>query len=524
MREASPASASSEGVRIVPGFFEETLPALAGDRWALMRLDGDTYEATWLTLAALYGGLAARRLRDRRRLPRHAHGVRPRGRRVPRAARHRRSRSRRSTGRACAGGARATPRSRRRRRPRSAPTRTQAPARVGTGLPRSERELELDRRGRGAARATRRAAERRRTAGCWRAGRLRRRMIAFGCAITRPDVYRALRGAGHPARRRARGGRATTRRSQRHDRSQNYNALLDAAAGAPRTSRRSCSSTRTRRSSTTDFCADDPRHARRPRRSASIGCVGAIGVRSIAWWEGSVTLASFINRYDEHGGGDLHSFSWNWDEAPPVRAHRRGRHARRLPARAAAVGRAQSALRRVARRLPRLRPRLLPAGPRGGPQGRHRRLPGHPPPAAGDASPTREEWVEAHIRVAEKWDGRMPGIGAAAGDVAGARAAAPRPSATPRAPRAPTTALRDRGARPRARARARARRARASRGASRRRCGCRRAACASSPRRRARVIAFGTFVAEERRVPRPRGPGHRARGRARLGGRSPTRR
>ena len=48
-----------------------------------------------------------------------------------------------------------------------------------------------------------------------------------------------------------------------------------------------------------------------------VGCVGAIGVRSIAWWEASVTLASFINRYEEHGGGDLRSFSWTWDDAPP---------------------------------------------------------------------------------------------------------------------------------------------------------------------------------------------------------------
>ena len=30
-----------------------------------------------------------------------------------------------------------------------------------------------------------------------------------------------------------------------------------------------------------------------------------------------MTLASFINRYEEHGGGDLASFSWAWDEAPP---------------------------------------------------------------------------------------------------------------------------------------------------------------------------------------------------------------
>jgi hypothetical protein len=47
------------GVELVPGFFEETLPALSDKRWSLVRLDGDTYDATRLSLEALYPGLAA---------------------------------------------------------------------------------------------------------------------------------------------------------------------------------------------------------------------------------------------------------------------------------------------------------------------------------------------------------------------------------------------------------------------------------------------------------------------------------
>jgi O-methyltransferase len=47
------------GVEFVPGFFEQTLAGLAGRRWALVRLDGDTYEATRVALHALYPGLAA---------------------------------------------------------------------------------------------------------------------------------------------------------------------------------------------------------------------------------------------------------------------------------------------------------------------------------------------------------------------------------------------------------------------------------------------------------------------------------
>jgi O-methyltransferase len=46
------------GVEFVPGFFEETLAALAGRRWALVRLDADTYEPTREALRSLYPGLA----------------------------------------------------------------------------------------------------------------------------------------------------------------------------------------------------------------------------------------------------------------------------------------------------------------------------------------------------------------------------------------------------------------------------------------------------------------------------------
>jgi Macrocin-O-methyltransferase (TylF) len=46
------------GVAFVPGFFQETLPGLTGRRWSLIRLDGDTYDATRLALECLYPGLS----------------------------------------------------------------------------------------------------------------------------------------------------------------------------------------------------------------------------------------------------------------------------------------------------------------------------------------------------------------------------------------------------------------------------------------------------------------------------------
>ncbi|HEV7461047.1 MAG TPA: glycosyltransferase, partial [Solirubrobacteraceae bacterium] len=66
----------------------------------------------------------------------------------------------------------------------------------------------------------------------------------------------------------------------------------------------------------------DPDFCRKLRGALSdpevgvVGCVGAVGVRSIAWWEGSVTWASFTHRYEEMGGGELPALSWKTDELP----------------------------------------------------------------------------------------------------------------------------------------------------------------------------------------------------------------
>jgi O-methyltransferase len=46
------------GVEFLPGFFEDTLATVADRRWALVRLDADTYEPTRLALDTLYPGLA----------------------------------------------------------------------------------------------------------------------------------------------------------------------------------------------------------------------------------------------------------------------------------------------------------------------------------------------------------------------------------------------------------------------------------------------------------------------------------
>jgi len=49
---------------------------------------------------------------------------------------------------------------------------------------------------------------------------------------------------------------------------------------------------------------------------AIVGCAGAIGVRSIAWWEGSLTWAGLTHRYSEYGGGDFPAISWRPETVP----------------------------------------------------------------------------------------------------------------------------------------------------------------------------------------------------------------
>jgi hypothetical protein len=50
---------------------------------------------------------------------------------------------------------------------------------------------------------------------------------------------------------------------------------------------------------------------------AIVGCAGAVDVRSIAWWEGSITWAAFTHRYEEYGGGEIPAFSWATQDRPP---------------------------------------------------------------------------------------------------------------------------------------------------------------------------------------------------------------
>lgn len=138
-------------------------------------------------------------------------------------------------------------------------------------------------------------------------------MIAFGSSVTSPDVYEQCAAKGF----RLVAETDSKLYPERADGSiyRVYNRILEQAA--------TCRDLEALVLAHQDVEIVDADFSRKVRRVFSdpkvgvAGCVGAIGVRSIAWWEGSVTWASFIHRYPEHGGGEFPSLTWTRKEMPP---------------------------------------------------------------------------------------------------------------------------------------------------------------------------------------------------------------
>jgi hypothetical protein len=49
-----------------------------------------------------------------------------------------------------------------------------------------------------------------------------------------------------------------------------------------------------------------------------VGCMGATGVETIAWWLGSVSAAPVVQRYTDYGGGDVSAFAWTGPGPAPA--------------------------------------------------------------------------------------------------------------------------------------------------------------------------------------------------------------
>ena len=137
-------------------------------------------------------------------------------------------------------------------------------------------------------------------------------MIAFGCAITEPEVYDRCAKPGIELA--AEPDSAILALGTAGSIFRNYNLLLDRARelddlealvivhqDAEIIDSDACAKLR--------LALSDP-------DVGIVGCAGAVGVRSIAWWEGSVTWAAFTHRYRELGGGEIPSLNWLPDATP----------------------------------------------------------------------------------------------------------------------------------------------------------------------------------------------------------------
>jgi hypothetical protein len=236
-------------------------------------------------------------------------------------------------------------------------------------------------------------------------------VIAFASSITRRDVYERCAEPG--IRLAAEPGSEILSRPAAGSVFASYNRLLEEAA--------TLDDLEALVLLHQDAEIVDPRFCAKLREALAdpqvgvVGCAGAVGVRSLAWWEGSLTWASFTHRYEELGGGESPSYTWGEGNAPAW----------------AEVGEVDTVdgfllalspwvVRNV--RFDESLGQLLhgydfdfclqvrEAGRKVATA--DFKVVHHHPIFGSDL----EQWARAHVAVAEKWDGRMPGVGDAPGD------------------------------------------------------------------------------------------------------------
>jgi GT2 family glycosyltransferase len=137
-------------------------------------------------------------------------------------------------------------------------------------------------------------------------------MIVFGTAVTDPETYDRCAAPG--IRRAAEADSVILAHQTAGSLFRNYNLLLDKAA-AHEDLEALVLVHQDAELADSDF-AERIRKALTDPEVAVVGCVGAVGVRGLAWWQGAVTWASFRQRYEEFGGGEFESLTWEPDEAP----------------------------------------------------------------------------------------------------------------------------------------------------------------------------------------------------------------
>lgn len=138
-------------------------------------------------------------------------------------------------------------------------------------------------------------------------------MILFGTAVTDDEQYRRFAQPG--LARAAETGSEVIVHQSMGSLFRNYNLLLDQAAERPELEALVLVHQDTELVDA-DFC-EKVRAVFSDPEVAVAGCAGSIGVRSIAWWEGAVTWASFLHRYEELGGGEVAAGTWEREQLPP---------------------------------------------------------------------------------------------------------------------------------------------------------------------------------------------------------------
>jgi hypothetical protein len=132
-------------------------------------------------------------------------------------------------------------------------------------------------------------------------------VIVFGTAVTHPETYDRCVTPG--LRRAAELDSIVLAHQSAGSLFRNYNLLLDEAAAYE-----DLEALVLLHQDVEIADADFPlklREALRDPEVAIVGCAGAIGVRSIAWWQGALTWAGLTHRYPEYGGGEFPAISWH---------------------------------------------------------------------------------------------------------------------------------------------------------------------------------------------------------------------
>jgi hypothetical protein len=235
-------------------------------------------------------------------------------------------------------------------------------------------------------------------------------MIAFGVAITKPEQWEQFADPG--IRLCAEPDTKVIARPSTGSLFHNYNAIIAEALALPDLEALVLIHQ--------DVEIIDPDFCPKLREALTdpdvgvVGCVGAIGVRSIAWWEGSVTWASFVHRYGKPGE-EFPSLSWDPDALPPY-----ARTGEVDTVDGFVLALSPWALRNVrfdetigqqlhgydfdyCLSVREAGKKVVTAD--------FRVVHNHSLELASDP----EGWIQAHMRIAEKWEGRMPNVGVAGG-------------------------------------------------------------------------------------------------------------